>query len=386
MAKNRKIKRNTKIYRRHRKSSKMILFILFILAAVALGFFGTMVLKEAWDKAKEENSSNTSQTSSEENSSDNSNLSSQPDESQASSDSSQGNEESGFQAAVMPNDILFDETARQSFLTETKQSGKTAVVVELKDENGILYFQSSNALAAQYSAVSPQALDAKVLCQSIVDAGLTPIARISTLKDPVVSRLAAGTTYQYQGGNENSWLDAALNQGGKTWLNPYQENARKYLTSLSLELAQAGFKTIILNDFYFPSAADQSMGIAGQTVSRSDILKQLYDEIEQAVAAQGAQAVVQLPANAYFGVDEFRYGGSPDGLGLEQVVVDFNQNALPQGAEALNGIDMNNSAAVMEALLGQIMAGGANVIPYADGQTDYHGVLASKELKSFIAE
>lgn len=385
MAKNRKIKRNTKIYRRHRKKSKGFLFVLMILAAIALGFFGTKILKEAWDKAKQNQKPDTSDISS---SSENESTSSSQSEGNSSdvTSSEPEPEETGFEAVVMPGETLLNQDGWQAFLTQAKENGKTAVVVELKDQNGVLYFKTSNALAAQYNAVSPQAVDAMVLSKSISDAGLVPMVRISTLKDPVVSRLAAGTTYHYQGGNENSWLDASLNQGGKTWLNPYQENARKYLSDLSSELAAAGFKTIILNDFYFPSDSSQSMGIAGETVSRADILKQLYREIADAVSAQGAEAIPEVPANAYFGVDEFRYGGSPAQLGLEQIVVDFTSGTIPISAEVLRDVDLNSPAAVMEALLGTIMTEGTTVIPYTDTAADYSAVLAAKKVQSFIAE
>lgn len=360
MAKYQKVKRTKNIYSRRKGMPSWIKWVVILIVAVGIGFFIPGVVRQIKQNLAQRPDPSLSSFQTEDPTSSKLNSEENLTSSQISSEEISSNEELRTQGAVLPQNILLDAASWSNYLQNLKTQQVNTVILDLKDDVGMLYYNSSVPLAIEYSAVSPQHLDTaqlQQLIQEIENAGMTPVARISTLKDRVCSRTAAGTCYLYQGDPSTAWLDNSLNRGGKTWLNPYQENARKYLSDIAAEIAQAGFQQIVLKDFEYPSADLAQMGIANQTVSQANMLKQTYQEIQSAIAPHGAELILQCPATAFYGVNNIAYGGSPVVIEPNRVLLYLTSEMISENADlsVFTGLDLNaGMSQAAEAILNQL--------------------------------
>lgn len=329
MAKYQKVKRNKNIYSSRRRCPTWLRILLFLVIMVAVGFFGGKLLLDAWNDAKRNYQSSTLESSSSDSSQEISSSSqesvdSEPESSQAPETNNQVN------GVMMPRDILLDATKQPAYFQQLKQQGQTAVIVNLKDDHGTIYYQSENLMANTYDAIVENAVDLSVLCQDIIDAGLTPIARIHTLKDAVVSRVAEDTTYLYYGQSGTAWLDNAKNAGGKTWLNPYKQNTKSYIAHLTAEITSAGFKRVILASLEYPGKDSAVMGIANESLSRLEALAALYTQAKSEAERNQATVAIEMSAEVFFGVNDANYNGNPALIGADELAVIFDANILKQ--------------------------------------------------------
>lgn len=303
MAKPRKVVRSKYMYKRKtHKVRNTLLFLLLVLLLVGLGY----ILSREWSLRFGPGAQNTSSDP----------ASSLPPVSEPAS-SEPVSSEPAVQAALNGY-LLPQEDARKTgdslkaALQAVKDAGYNAVVVELKTEEGVVTFDSGNALAQEWRAIAetPIALDAFVETARSLE--LTPVACISALKDPT-AHVRRGNSFGYGGDAGVNWLDGRADQGGKSWLNPYMENTRSYLSGLCGEAAARGFETILLTNVNFPTTPHQEkMGLLNETTTREGILNQLLEECRTAAvgadvcnvydmaryASENAQPAGTLPAPA----------------------------------------------------------------------------------------
>ena len=382
MSKPIKIKRNTKIYRGRKRFPRWLIFVLVLILAVVVGFFGAQYISRKMDQIRE-NASASSQAVSQEESS--------AAQSESSEESIEEPEEEGMRARVMTTEVLLDSTSRQSFLSEAKTSGYDTVILELKDADGLIYYTTQNQVATSAGAVVSGAVDLKAVCDEITAAGLKPAARMITLRDPLAASTANQNTYLYNNQANLSWLDDSLENGGRRWLNPYLENARTYIADLVQEMAEAGCQTIILEDMQYPDVNQYGMGVVNEYASRIEVLKQLYEEVKARAAASGAEVWTQWCAETYFGLNDTYYGGSPEEIGSDKVVLDIDLALLQnnQNLEVLNGIDVSlNPEQAVDAVLKAISKEGVTIAPVVetDQALSLDMVYTENKISNFIDE
>lgn len=380
MSKAIKIKRNTKIYKRRKRVPSWLLFALIVLLAVVLGFFGAKALSNYRERAKEGKEDVSSQVTESSNLEESSEESSVPEPEPA---------VESMKAQVMPWSVLQDEGQYAAFFAEVKANGNQVVLLELKDEAGYLYYTSQNETALSAGAVVANAVDLPSVCKAITDAGLTPAARISTLRDYVAASTDRENTYLYNNQAGLSWLDDSLENGGKRWLNPYQKNARDYITDLAVEIAKAGCEKIILKEMQYPAVNQYGMGVVNEYDTRIHVLKQLYEEVKAGVSAQGAELWTEFYADTYLGLHEQYYGGSPAEIGSDRVVLYLSVSTLQAGSklDLFADIDVyQNPAGMVDAVLKEITDGQTEFAVEMDSQTsiDLTDVLAKNEISSVI--
>jgi hypothetical protein len=155
------------------------------------------------------------------------------------------------QTIVMPQENLLDQDALKSFVDNAKTDGYTSVVVLLKDETGILAYNSSLEEAEKYNSIGNKKLKLSDVVKVITDRGLQPVAQIHTFKDKTAANRENDNTFKLKGQNV-TWWDNSPSSGGKPWLNPYKKNATEYLLSVMGEIYDAGFKQIVLDSVQFP--------------------------------------------------------------------------------------------------------------------------------------
>lgn len=250
-----------------------------------------------------------------------------------------------------------------AYLSEVKSAGYNAVAVDLKTDQGVITYLTANEAAAQFGAVSATPADLDALAAAVKAAGLTPVARISALKDPIAPHVSRGNSYGYQNSSEVNWLDDSVANGGKPWLNPYMENARKYIADLCAEAAGKGFQTILLTNVNFPTKnTTASMGTLNEFTGREQILAQLVAECQ---AAAGSVPVYNCYDLAWAAADPARLTPYKTSAGPDQrraPILNLDRIAANKQAICVNsGIvteDGYNPDIAMEVILSGLLAEG----------------------------
>lgn len=131
------------------------------------------------------------------------------------------------------------------YLDLIEQTELNAVMLDLKDESGVVYFDSDNATAASVEAVYPR-FDLKEVVDEAHAAGAYVIGRIVTFQDPIA---AVGLP-------EMAVWDTAANApyeaNGQYFLDPTDPDAQAYGIELASEACGAGVDEIQFDYVRFP--------------------------------------------------------------------------------------------------------------------------------------
>lgn len=395
MARPKKVIRTKTLYKKKRlpkKAGSRILFILLIVILVGIGF---IVMRE-WSARFGPNADKikppTTDTSSVQEAS-------KPESSEPQSSEPQKIPTAalGKTARLSAARLLELQANVAAELASFKEQGYTSVLVELKAENGMLCYQSANGMAVRYGTVSENAIDLAALKKAITDAGLRPIAAISTLKDPKAAHVSNENSYAYDTSLNVNWLDNSMAKGGKAWLNPYMENTRAYLCDLSKEISEAGFETILLENIMFPDKNTFKMNTILTTPDRPVILNQLVSEIQAAVGdkvniIRGVDAAAVAVGEVPFSAAILTLPEKQLGLLLDLSKIEANKQKIctQNGIVDQNDYDKNMTAATVAVhLIEQAAQNGENkVIPIiASGDfAEYEPLFQEKGITDYIVK
>lgn len=390
MAKYRKIKRHKIKYTRHRKKNSVLKTVLFIILLGVLVFLAYSVagpIKKLF--TGELTTSDTSSVSS---------VTSDSPSSDIVSDTSSAvvpSETETLKAITMPTDTILDAAKQDAFLSEAKAKGYQAVLVELKDDSGMIYFRSSVSAINGDKAIAENAVSAETLAKKLQDAGMVPVAAVHTFKDKTAPDKTKDNTFMVKN-STYTWFDRAASDGGKPWLNPYKESARNYNLTIVEDLAKAGFKEIILKSVHFPEINSMNKAQIDTSVSISEILNQYVASVQAAAAKYHAKIAVSYNAVGYWTEKKVTYGGEAGSIKADAIapvirIADYG-NKLTFGETVIESPQQNINAAV-KAVIAQIQAKTAgqkpDIIPIiASGQNTDEIVkaLAEAGINSYVVE
>lgn len=157
-----------------------------------------------------------------------------------------GSDLTALRALFVPEDqITADGIAKYVGLMETY--GANALVLEVKNANGLLAYPSAVSTAVSYGLTGAFDLQSEVT--TLKDQGIYLAAEISCcVDDTLATRNSLIALRNAYGG---VYTDSA-----GMWLDPYNGTVRDYIGGLALELAQMGFNEVILNNFSHPVTDD----------------------------------------------------------------------------------------------------------------------------------
>ena len=262
-------------------------------------------------------------------------------------------ETKSLRAAELPLSAVQDGTA----LSQLEQAGADALILEMKDSQGSLAWQSGESLAAMVTTGS-EAVNAALEEWNRGD--VYTIARVCAFRDNTLpyqdNRVALKAGY-------GNWRD----EEKLRWLDPDSEAAREYIIGLCRELAQLGFDEIMLDQCWFPTQGklDQIVKNGSYADGRfAESVEDLFAQLSQAVEPYGTRLSVRLP-KGYQGAD------APGGLSakcletyVRRIWVD---PAEEEGEEMLaQRIGLENDRKKLAALTGQFAPEG----PEAQGIID----------------
>lgn len=170
-------------------------------------------------------------------------------------------------AYILPEEAVSSSETLNSALAAARSSGCTDITVTMKDEVGSLLYKST--LKDIQGTEITGTLTAKQIADIITKAGFTPRARISTLLDRSAQSYG-GEQICYMIADGGIWHDFYVDRGGKSWISPFEAASGKYLAAITSELANAGFKTVILANTCYPAFNSQDYSNFLRQLSISD--------------------------------------------------------------------------------------------------------------------
>lgn len=135
----------------------------------------------------------------------------------------------------------WDETLRLVEDTELN-----AVMLDLKDEDGIVYYPTSVETASRAGAVFRDAYDLAAVARAAADAGAYLIGRITTFQDPVAARGLPGMAVT------DGRTGRPYENNGQVFLDPTDPEARGYGLSLAAEACSLGVDEIQFDYVRYP--------------------------------------------------------------------------------------------------------------------------------------
>lgn len=291
---------------------------------------------------------------------------------------------SALQGAYLPAAIAGSD-ALQGWMAQAVALGLNTALVDAKDAQGLVLFDSGHALARRGNKNEP-VYRARELADALRQQGLTPAARLFAFEDGTAAVYERDYAVKYED-TDFYWLDNAAAEGGRAWLNPYSAGARDYIKALAQELCESGFEMIVVESMHFPTGYSLGRANYGETngVTRAKLLAGFIVELRALVEENGARLLVCAPGSWPDGGgtavanQSLIYGGDPADLYTDGVVLSlsdrtaswktqldayFAKNEQAQTLALLPGGDRTALASALQS------AGGAGYILY-DPQGSY---------------
>ncbi|RKD33737.1 putative glycoside hydrolase [Thermohalobacter berrensis] len=128
------------------------------------------------------------------------------------------------------------------------------MVIDVKDDNGILTYESNVKMANEFGAdKQPKVKNFMEKMEILRNNNVYPIARIVTFKDKIAASRRPDLAIKTKDGKV--WRD----NKGNAWLNPYNKESWEYPIRLAEEAALMGFKEIQFDYVRFPTDGNRSI-------------------------------------------------------------------------------------------------------------------------------
>lgn len=210
--------------------------------------------------------------------------------------------------------LSVDTLSEVSTLHDAAAAGFNAVIFDLKDEGGTLYYQFANAQAKKVNAYAPNALttdNLKALFSMMREAGLQPIPRLYAFCDDLAAKALTDARIGLESNHSWAWYDGDPNNGGKKWLNPYSPAAQNYVIALAEELQAQGAAAVMLDGVQFPTQLSSAyLGEEAATVTKSDALAAFVAAMRTRLG-DDCPVMLSCTEKGALGTDTKIYGGNP---------------------------------------------------------------------------
>lgn len=231
-------------------------------------------------------------------------------------------------AYILPENAAMTREHLERALNIAKQKGSKSVAVTFKDSDGD-YLYMTDIAGVKGTPLVTGTLTAKEIYDAVSAAGMTPVARFSTLKDHKSGAYVANIRYLATEGW--TWLDDYAEQGGKSWLSPFETHTADFIAEITSEIAAAGFKQIILSDTVYPMFRDADYGYLANIDNTALRIKSLWNVIDassDAAAKNGAEILIEVNSNDMFAAEKLsttaEFTADTAKLSSTKLLVNFN--------------------------------------------------------------
>ncbi|MDD3192485.1 MAG: putative glycoside hydrolase [Oscillospiraceae bacterium] len=268
---------------------------------------------------------------------------------------------SQMHGVYLPLSALQDAAALSQTLVSLKQQGVNCILIDAKNSQGQVLYQSANQTVAQVAAQIVGAVDLAQVTSLAADNGITVIARIYAFRDPLCPLVLKTAAVKYQD-TEMLWLDNSKENGGKSWMNPYSEIAQMYVADLSLECIRAGCGAVMLDGVQFPTGYSLELaGYGAQTKSRQQVLSDFVVDMQELLEENGGRLVYASSAQAMLGMEAASYESGGLTYPVQNFCPDLRPASLVSGGrpESLTMADpVSQPYDAVKAVLTQLQGSG----------------------------
>lgn len=215
---------------------------------------------------------------------------------------------------------LTTESGVASVIRKMKEKGATHLVFDAKNPDGYVHYASSNQYASQLA--SDAQIDITALVSALKAEKLTPVARIYTFMDKMISTVERSTAVMYRG-SDTRWLDTSAALGGKPWANPASPIMQDYIIAITDELLAMGVNEIIYAGFSTPTGYSLDKRDFGATTEQVLAkMQSLIGTLKAKISAKGGYSTWQFEYSAVVADGSYaQYIVHPYQLGAENMII-----------------------------------------------------------------
>ena len=136
---------------------------------------------------------------------------------------------------------------RRGLFAYAKRNDLNAVVIDVKDGNGLLAFMPEREALRPHAPEKSTIPDLDAVLSEAGESGLYRIARVFVFQDPLYVKRVPGEAVQKAGGGV--WADYK----GVTWVDPASKAAWRYNVEIAKEVYARGFDEVQFDYIRFPS-------------------------------------------------------------------------------------------------------------------------------------
>lgn len=160
-----------------------------------------------------------------------------------------------------------------------------AIVIDIKSDAGYITYRMDYDVAKEIGACTSTISDIEATIKKLKDHGIYTIARIVTLKDPVLADKKREWALKNKDGS--IFRDSA----GLAWVNPYEDQVWEYLTEVCRQCVNVGFDEVNLD--YIRFSTDKGMsnvdfGPKAEEMTRIEVITEGIRKICEDIKPRGA--------------------------------------------------------------------------------------------------
>lgn len=241
-----------------------------------------------------------------------------------------------------------------------KADGYTAVMVELKYDNGKLAYQSNVTEAKDFGAnpsVAAQKLD--TIVDTLHDAGLYVTGRVCALRDDLAAK----------GNSDAALMNTAgfrYSDGASRWISVYSTEGQDYVLSLLSEMKAAGVDEIMLRDYALPADAGTTSPKYDAKIKKTDAVKSFLNRVDSTLS--GVALNLELDAvtlasggDETMGIDCSAFGAIADSVTAD-ITLSNLRDGMTIGTKTIADVDAD-PAKTVETVLSALDASALNIRP-----------------------
>lgn len=161
-----------------------------------------------------------------------------------------------IKAVHVTGEVAGDPTRWEAMLELKAATELNGVMLDLKDEYGLVHYDTAVGVAKEAGAVYPS-YDLAEIVRQVRDEGLYLIGRIVAFQDPISARRIPDMAAV------DSATGAPFHKGGQWFLDPTDPKARGYALSLAVEACQLGVEEIQFDYVRFPDGLPDTVVFDG---------------------------------------------------------------------------------------------------------------------------
>ncbi len=193
----------------------------------------------------------------------------------------------------LPAYVVGNEERFNPIFENIKKSCINAIVVDVKDEIGRITFRMDNDFVKSKKTIEPQIKDIDAIVKLCKDNDIYLIARVSSFLDNYITKLDSTLAVHRKDGKYYR------DNTGYYWLNPYNEEVKKYLVEIGKGCAKAGFDEVQYDYFRFSADAGMRYVVFSEEETKNRTKIDMITELAQDIYLE------LIPENIFVSIDVF---------------------------------------------------------------------------------